>query len=208
MSIPKNVAATDTAFICKECGYIIKREEMVFFVKPSNPAKVAAQIGHETTDETECVSGRTRILEDYSVGKLINDVTHRLFLYYNFLGTFDWWTLPNTHIHIADNTMQVIPKGTSHAQLMITDKSELGLGLVEVRLATMTDADAPVGIDVFLDQTHRNSAIKLTGFQIKGGVAIDLYFNTRNHHASGCWCGEEIGWLLSSGDFLTTSPII
>lgn len=185
--------------ICKECGYVIEQDNITNWTSPSDPKKVAVMFGHPTDEDpyTSCKSGRLRRLENYSTGLLFMDLTHKLFYTFNYLGKLNYYDLPIDFIYVTSTKKQTIPENSLHTAIVMPTED---VGEMELKLPEVTDFP-PYGLDIFVKLAQAGSYVKLTGFE------NDVWLTSRNHVVVGCWCGNEVGFVISSGTFLTSAPV-
>lgn len=198
----KPVTNLGETMICKECGYIIDQDDIANWVKPSITSKVAVNFGHpvdESSDDVICQSGKIRRLENYSAGLLFMNLTHKLFFNFDYLGKLNYYDLPLDFVYIGNkgNRKQTIVENSLHTGIVMIAESD---GETEVKLPNVTDFP-PYGLDIFVKSVLPGTYVKLTGF------AIDVWLTTRNHTVLACWCGNETGWVISRGTYLTSAPV-
>lgn len=187
---------------CKECGFVIDQDDICSWTTPeTSTTKVSVQFGHPTDDSVEekfrlCLSGQYRVLDEYSTGKLFQLITHKVFYLYNYLGKLNWYDLPIDYVVVANNAKQTIVENSLHTGFVLAVPS---LGNVEIDLPDVTGFP-PYGLDVFVHQTAEGTAVKING------LPIDIWLCKRNHNIVICWCGDAVGYLISSGKYLTSAP--
>lgn len=187
---------------CKECGFIIDQDEICSWTTPETATtKVSVYFGHPTDTSVEerfrsCQSGQYRILDEYSVGKLFQLITHKVFYLYNYLGKLNWYDLPIDYLAITNTASQTIIENSLHTGFVLAVPS---LGSVTVNLPDGTGFP-PYGLDCFIHQAADGTSVKISG------LPIDVWLCKRNHNIVICWCGDAVGYLISSGTYLTSAP--
>lgn len=192
----EKVSSTDIAFSCKECKYIIARQNMAHFVPPRTPGKVAMMFGHPNSGNG-CASGQEKMYEDFSTGKLLKHLSHKAFFLFDFCGTADWWDRPITIITLSDATPVEIASTTRHQEVNFNGPSIHG----ELTLPTPPANQEPYGVDIWITITDDDNYVKISGFST-GSVWLQHV----KHHVTACYCAD-LGWLVSTGDFLTSEPV-
>ncbi len=192
------VRCSEEAFICKECGYIIDEKEMCIWTQPSTPNKVAVIMGHpiDKAPFNTCVTGKATRLENHSAGQLMHDIVHQVFYKWNYLGQCNWYELPVHYLVIPTNTEQTIPENSLHIGMVFPVES---IGETVINLPTVTDFP-PYGLDIYVHQSNTDCCVKIAGF------SIDIYLKSRSHNVLACWCGNNVGWQISSGNYLLSPP--
>jgi hypothetical protein len=191
-----SVISTDIAFSCKECKYIIARQNMARFVTPTTPGKVAILFGHPDNGNG-CLSGQERIYEEWVTGKLLKYLSHKAFYLFDFLGNADWWDRPIHIITLVDATPVGIDLNTRHQEVDFDGVGVHG----ELTLPTPPADEEPYGVDIWITITDDDDWVKISGF-----VTGPIWLKEIKHHVMACYCGD-VGWLVSSGDYLTSEPV-
>jgi hypothetical protein len=190
--------SADEKYICKECSCIISEIDVVKWTAPTSPNKVACLLGHpqHTPKYASCKTGVEHFYEEYSTGQLMLVITREMFLKFNYLGKMDWYTFPIDFLNLVDGTEQTLAATTKHSAISLAVED---LGEVTVNLPDARGKD-PYGLDIFIRQSNTNGCVKIVG----GPYAI--WMKARSHHVVYAWCGDVMGWLISSGNYSLVRP--
>lgn len=193
------------AFICKECRFIIDEKDIAIWTQPSALNKVAVQFGHAIIEKpfNMCQSGKKKILENYSTGLLMKDISYQLLKNYNYLGRLNWFDLPLDYIDVLDSTEKTITENSLHTGINLHVEN---LGEVVINLPDATDFP-PFGLDIFINISCVGTFVKIKGFSPQSSFS-EVWLKSRNNTLLTCWSGNNnIGWLISNGNFLITAPV-
>jgi hypothetical protein len=196
-------------YICRECGHVVDREDLVSTVTspditPAANPKLLIRIGHPASETTTCREGQYRFLEAGSLGQLMIDVNIYLAQRFIPFGKIKWWETGLVNYNVATTeTLYVTPSSVCLSLLFQNNGSDLTIILpdyVDVNKSTILEAREPYFLEIFIRE-HRNNC----------SVIIDtnpfsVYLETRDHYVRIAWTGTFFGWIVAGGNYLLSPP--